>query len=121
MNFVDGFAAPVFSDSVNIRLNGQLTRRITAQASVGYSTGSIDDLTAASQYRSHRSLVGIRGTLTRQLNAFVQYVNYSHSFAESVFYIQGAPAQLNRQGIRVGVSFTLPLLPGRRPRQRPPS
>jgi hypothetical protein len=121
MNFVDGFAAPIFSDSVNLRLNGELSRRWRVQGSVGYSFGSIDDFTASSRYQSYRGVLGINGQITRQLNAFVQYVNYSYDFAESAFLIQGAPAHLNRQGIRVGVKFAVPLLPGRRPRQRPPS
>lgn len=120
MNFVDGFGAPIFSDQVNTRLVGELSQRVRAQASFGYGVGGIDDLSAVSRYRSYRGVVGIDGVLTRHLNAFVQYVNYFYAFDDTALIVQGVPARVNRQGVRVGVNFRVPLLAGREPKNRAP-
>jgi hypothetical protein len=48
--------------------------------------------------------------LTRRIGAFGEYFFYEHQFDDAAFLIQGAPADLSRQGVRVGLRISLPLL-----------
>lgn len=120
LNFVDGFAVPIFSDSLNARVVGLLTQRLSASGTFAYSFGGLDDLSSSGRYRSRRTIVELRGALTRQLDSFVQYVNYHHTFPDAALLLAGAPLRLNRQGVRAGVTFVMPLLPGRRVARRAP-
>ena len=113
MGFLDGVAGPVFSDAVNAGIGGQLTRRLVLNGNVAYSNGSVDSFSSAQQFHAYRSTVNVRGLLTRHLAAFVEYFNYSHTFADSSFLVQDAPPQLHRQGVRAGLAFNTPLF-GRR-------
>jgi len=98
----------LFSDSVSLRINGQLTRRVGVRASSGYAIGSVEDLSASGRYHSRRSDVGLWTAITAHLATFVQYSSYSHRFPETALLVQGAPAAASRQGIRVGLTFNLP-------------
>jgi len=119
MNFLDGFGAPLFSDSATLRLLGQLTRRLSMNGTIQYSLGAVDAVSAGGNFRSHRSVVGVREAFSRKAGAFVQYFFYHHTFEQSAFLIQNAPAELNRQGFRAGLDLTIPL--GRTTANRPSS
>jgi hypothetical protein len=119
VHFFDGFAAPIFSDSVTARLGGQLTQRLSAQASVGYFFGGPEDVNSVAQYRSNRSVLTLRSELTTRLSAFAEYFYYHYEFNDATFLIQGAPPRLSRQGVRVGLNLALPLGPVRRTGGRP--
>jgi hypothetical protein len=121
LSFVDGFAAPLFSDSAMLRVGGRLTRRLRLAGTVAYSLGGVDVVSAGQRYHSQRSLLSVQGALTRRVDAFVQYFYYRHAFNAASFLIQGAPPQLSRQGIRAGLSLSMPLLSGRTARPRRPS
>jgi hypothetical protein len=113
LNVLDGFAYPIFSDSVNARLSNQVSRRVLAFASAAYSFDRYEGSASATGYRSYRNVAGVRATVTQRLSAFVQYVNYHHAFPETAFLLQGALPRLNRQGINGGLNLTFPLI-GRR-------
>ncbi len=121
LNFIDGFGVPIFSDSVSARLAGQFTRRVGAYARASYSIDRFGAVSPSGQYRSHRSVAGIRVNLTQKLDGYVQYVNYHRAFPDTALLLQGALPMLNRQGINGGLTFTLPLIGRQRAVPRGPS
>jgi hypothetical protein len=115
LNFFDGFAAPLFSDSANLGVGGSLSARLRFDASMAYSVGGADTASARQQFQSYRSVAGLRGRLTRHFDAFLQYFFYHHEFDDSSFLVQGAPPNLSRQGLRAGLSLSMPLRSARTP------
>lgn len=109
VHFVEGFGVPLFSDSVSARIGGQLTRRVAANGTFAYSFGGNDDVSSTAKYHTYRSVAGLYWPLTRRLQAFAEYFSYHHGFSESLFLVIGAPPDLNRQGVRAGVGFSVPL------------
>jgi hypothetical protein len=120
LTFIDGFRLPVFSDMVSINVAGQLTQRVAAYGNLGYSLDKFGTATSSGSYRSHRGVLGLRANLTRQLDGFVQYVNYHHGFPDTALVLEGLPVP-NRRGVNGGLTFTLPLLGRQRPVPRGPS
>jgi hypothetical protein len=110
LGFMDGFRVPVFSDSFQATLFGQLSRRVSAYGSAYYSIDRFDAISGSSRYRSHRGIAGVQMELTRQLQGFVQYVNYHHAFPENALFLSGGLPTLNRQGISGGLTFVIPVI-----------
>jgi hypothetical protein len=57
--------------------------------------------------RQHQS--GLQAALSRNIAAFVQYFYYRYFYEETVLPI-GLPSEFDRQGVRFGLSFWVPLL-----------
>jgi hypothetical protein len=117
LNFVDGFGVPVFADAATLRLTGRLSRRISARGTFGYSYGGIDDLSSTARLHARRATFRIQTALTRSLDAFAQYSYYRHAFPDTLQLAPGVPAIFSRQGVSVGLSFSVPLVGGRNARR----
>jgi hypothetical protein len=109
VGFVDGFRVPVFSDALHATVQGQLSRRLSAYGSAYYSFDRFDAI-SGSRFQSYRGVAGLRAMLTRQLDAFVQYVNLHHAFPDNALLFQGSLPTPNRQGISAGLSFGIPII-----------
>ncbi len=120
MNFVSGFAAPVFSDSLILRIGGPLSKRVSAQTTGGFSKGAVGFSQTNSDYSSYRGTARLQGLVAQQLSAYVEYFYFHNDFDESVLLLQGLTPRLSRQGLRVGLTwnFDVPLTGDKTRRRR---
>ena len=110
VGFVDGFATPALTDSVFATLDGNVHRRVILKGTIGYSDGNMGQAgTNSPRYTTYSA--GARATLLlyRGLAGFADYIYYRYHFDHVLVLPFGMPSQLNRQGIRIGVMYNVPL------------
>lgn len=110
VQFVEGFAGPLYADSVQLRLAGLVSRRVDFNVSGGYSNGQIGLSATDRGYISYSGIADLRIALNRILSVHAQYLYYHYDFDRAAPLPFGVAPTLNRQGIRVGLSGWLPLL-----------
>jgi hypothetical protein len=109
--FREAFVEPFFTDAVSGGVIGLITRRIDVSGRVGYSTSTVG--TGASN--GHRGVLGTaqaRYAFTRYLAAYARYIYYQYRIGDDVEFAEGfdVPRSLDRNGIRVGISASVPIL-----------
>jgi hypothetical protein len=115
--FIDGFADPFITDAVVAGASGRLSRRVSITTSAGYSNGVVGARSAAfGDFGSYTGLARAEFALTRRLGLFSEYVYYHYLFGDRIALPGGTPRQLNRQGVRVGLTVVVPILKERTPR-----
>jgi hypothetical protein len=111
VGLIDGFEEPVLADSVALNLLGTLRRRVVVGASAGYSNGTVGLRSRSDRkYASYTGSAETQLLLHRRLSAYAEYVYYHYEFDPSVVLPEGSPRRLNRQGVRGGLVFTIPIL-----------
>ena len=123
LNFIDGFGVPIFSDSVNARLSGQLTRRVSAYGNAvildrpSFGTASVSDSVplASGVLRAYGSI-----SPSSSMDSCSTSITIAR-FPTGRSCCKAALPTLNRQGVNGGLTFTLPLLGGQRAVPRGPS
>jgi len=112
LRYVDTFAEPLFSDSVNVALGGMVNRRVQLTASATAARG--EGLSSQGTYNSLAGAAVMSVALSRYSNLNLSYTRYRYDFDEEIELPEGALNQFERQGIRASVSFWMPLLTQRR-------
>lgn len=107
--YVQGFSAPFLSDGVTGVADGFLSRRAHLKLQTGYSTGVIGLTTDAPGYETIFGTMEMRYALTRIVALQAQYLYYDYTFDRDASLV-GLPRQMQRNGVRIGVTFWLPLL-----------
>jgi hypothetical protein len=109
LDFHEGFIDPFLAQSVSANLSGLLARRLQFNSTAGYTRGVIGARTN-NEYDSGSASVGLQYGLTRNLAAYANYVFYRYSFPEGVAIDDRFPPSLSRNGVRVGVTASLPII-----------
>ncbi len=102
-------AAPFVTDVVSGSLNGLWTRYVGLNATGGYTHGSAA-LGAQNAYMAANASGRISGRITRFLPVYLEYVYYYYRFDQSIGLAPGFPLLVNRQGLRTGLSYSIPLI-----------
>ena len=111
VGFIEGFAEPMLTDSVVSHLEGTIHPRVTVRGTLGYGNGGSDiQMPDGPRYRTYTTGVRTMFALYRGLFAFSEYVFYHYEFEQLSPLHRGAPRQLNRQGIRSGLIYNVPIL-----------
>lgn len=107
--FHEGFNEPFFSDRVTAGIGGLVTRRLSLSAD---SAWVLSELNGGGRTGQTGFTGNARGTyaLNRYLALFAQYLYYSYEFEGDVPLDPRFPRALDRQGIRVGITTSVPLL-----------
>jgi hypothetical protein len=95
-------AEPVFSDTGNLALRGQLTRRIDVEATAAYTSGA----SAVNPERRLESYMGnwrLRFAINRSLAAYGEYLYYYYDLRRFQQRDLGLPGVFDQQGVRIGV------------------
>lgn len=108
VGFIDGLGQAVQGDVVLASLGGLLTRRIDMQASVGYTSGAIG--LRERNFDTALANARVRLALTDKLALFAQYFYYQYNFDPTIAEQVIVAPELERQGVRVGLTFWLPLV-----------
>ena len=113
VQFIEGFADPLYADSVLLHVGGLLNRRVSVSLSGDYSKGTLGVGTVDHGYSTSSAGSEVRVALNRTLAAYAQYFYYRYGFDNGVALPGGLPSALGRQGLRVGISGWLPLHRGK--------
>ena len=109
IDFREGFYDPFLTDGVSARLGGLFSPRLRFSSSVDYSFGSVGVGTSTG-FNSYSANAGLEVGLTRALALYGRYVYYAYDFDGQVALDPRFSRTLNRQGVRVGLSASIPLV-----------
>ncbi len=111
VQFLEGFAQPVLSNTVTASFGGALGRRTALSSSATFSTGTVGLTGAGSNgYSDATGAIGLHFTVSRACGLDTQYFYSSHQFDHDVLLAPGLVNGLRRQGLRVGFTWRAPLL-----------
>jgi len=108
VGFLDGLGRAVQGDSIMGGVGGLLNRRTDVQASVGYVSGAIG--LRERNFDTAMASVRVRTALTETVALFAQYFYYQYAFSGDVVETLIVAPELERQGVRAGLTFWVPLI-----------
>jgi hypothetical protein len=107
--FREGFGEPFFTDGVIGSIGGLPSRRLQLSALAGWSVSSLNRA-GRTRHDATWASAHARYALNRYLAAYVRYVYYAFDFGADVPLDPDFPRTLDRQGVRVGVMTSVPLI-----------
>ena len=105
----DGFDELYFTDALQATLDGLFTRRLSFTAAARWDTSSIQTLSGGNQRRQAAN-VRLQYALTSYLALYSQYLYHYYRFTDDVRLDPRLPRRLDRQGVRAGLTATVPLI-----------
>jgi hypothetical protein len=105
-DFADQF---YFMDRVSASIGGLVSRRLSVAAGGMYGT-STRDRPGASRYYRMAAMGQATYGLTSYLGLFARYIYYELDYGDVGGLDSRLPRKLNRQGVRVGLTTSIPLL-----------
>ena len=114
VQMTEGIAEPLYVDTAIVRLGGFMTRRLSFMVNGAYSTGRVGLAAENQRYATYTAESDLRIAITRVLAAYVHYMNYRYAFDGAADVPFDLPRIMNRQGLRVGLSGSLPLFRSKR-------
>jgi hypothetical protein len=108
VGFLDGLSEPFQGDQVMANVGGLIGRRVDVAMSAGYLSGAIGfrDRNFDTALASARARVA----LSQNLALFAQYFYYQYAFDEAVTTRLIVAPELERQGVRIGLTVWVPVL-----------
>ena len=110
VDYVPGLSEPVLTDGFSGRMEGHFNRRLALQATAGYASGTSALLQSGNVFDTYTSDVKLNVTLGRAVATYVQYVYYLYDFRRYGSLVPGIPPALERNGLRVGLTLSVPTL-----------
>jgi hypothetical protein len=108
--FREGFDDPFFTDAVSASVGGFVTRRLDLALLAHWSFATLDRPGNANNHDSVGASAQARYALTQFLALFARYVYYEYKFGENVPLDPDLARALDRHGVRVGITASLPLI-----------
>jgi hypothetical protein len=105
----DGFGDLYFTDAIFATVEGLVTRRLSWTSTARWSMSSLDR-PGRNQHRAASATSQLTFGLTRVFGVFARYVYYEYRYGEDIPLDPRLPGQLDRQGVRVGLTTSLPLI-----------
>ncbi len=107
----DGFGDLHFIDAVSADVQGLFTRRLSWTSTARWSISAIErSASGRGGFRGQSASAQTTYALNRLFGVYVRYVYYSYHFGEDVRLDPRLPRDLDRQGARVGLAASVPLL-----------
>ena len=111
VQLIEGFTQPALMNAVTGNFSGSLGRRASISSSAGFSSGTVGmGAREGNNYANWMGAVGFHLTLNRRASVNAQYSSYHHRFDPGVQLAPGMASRLNRQGVRVSLTWLAPLL-----------
>lgn len=111
LEYMPALTEPVFIDGFNTSLDGLLTRRLQLSLGAGYASGeSILRLAGSGGFDTYTGNARLQVAATRTLAFFGEYLYYVYDFGGHTQLLPEAPARLERNGIRAGLTLLVPAL-----------
>jgi hypothetical protein len=110
VEFLEGIPEPFLSDAVSVDVGGFLSRRVDVNLGGGHARGTSGVDADGSEYSTVTANARLRVALSRSALVYVQYFAFRYRFDDPAGVIQGLPDSMDRHGVRVGLTWWLPLL-----------
>ena len=109
LNVREGFDQPLMTDAVAATLGGLISRRLEMTINAGFvdASGTIDTRTA---YQAFSASTNLQYALNRGVAIFARYFYYDYEFSDQAALESGLAVAAQRNGVRVGITTTLPLI-----------
>ena len=105
----DGFDGLYFTDAVRAGVGGLVTRRLSFNAAAHWADSSIERYGGA-RHRGYSASAQAHYGLNRFMALYARYVYYHYRFSDDIVLDDRFPRQLDRHGVRVGLTASVPLL-----------
>lgn len=107
--FLDGFGDFFFTDRLRTGVGGLVTRRLSFSAAATFALATLDR-PGLNRHDTKAATAQATYALSRFFGLFARYIYYKYDFGADVPLPGGVPRNLDRQGIRVGISTSIPLI-----------
>jgi hypothetical protein len=104
VEFIANLSEPVDSSGLTAALNGTLARQATFRGLVSYSRGR-SAFDSSKPFDSYTGTLRLDWGLNELLTVHGEYLYYYYDFGSSGLPLPGTPAQMERNGVRVGVTL----------------
>lgn len=105
-----GVAVPSFSNAMTATAGGHAGRAVDVRLSASYLTGEFVSLRGARTLNNVSAGARMRVALSRSVALFGQYFYYHYLFATQIDLPALTPQGIDRQGVRVGLTFWVPII-----------
>ena len=117
LGVVGGFGEPLFADSVNSNLRGQVTNKLGLVVTAGFADGNVGLGSRANDYRSFQASTRLEMVVKRErIGLYGDYFYYAYTFDAAAPTVVAIPREVDRHGLRVGLIIRFPLIRERTPR-----
>lgn len=105
----EGFDQLYFTDALTASIGGLVTQRLSLNGSAAWAQSSLAQ-DASSQQRNRWAAAKATYGITSFLALYASYIYLQYRSDEGLLPDDGFPAQLDRQGVRVGLTTSFPLI-----------
>jgi opacity protein-like surface antigen len=109
VDYHEGFVDPFLSDAVSASITGLLSRSLRFDGVVNYSFGIVG-FNSDNGFYAATANAGLEYGLTRRLAVYANYLYYQYRFDQPAALDPRLAQALNRQGARVGLRASFPLV-----------
>jgi hypothetical protein len=111
VQFVDGFTHPMLIDALSAGINGQIGPHVRANALIAHAFGGEGRNRLPNRdYGSKLAAVEFAHPLFWQFDVFAQYFFFRQEVGEGIVLPQAVPHTLNRQSVRVGLTWRVAII-----------
>jgi hypothetical protein len=112
---IPGFSRPetYITDSVTTSFGGVIGRRMDLVFSGAFAVGEVGVDASSSDYVTSSASAQFRVTIVRNLAGVIGYSYYRYKFTDTLLPV-GLPPEFDRNALRVGLTFSLPIIGGER-------
>jgi hypothetical protein len=110
---IPGFRQPesYITDTVTTSLGGVIGRRVDVVFSGAFAAGDVGVDASRSEYVTTGAAAQMRVSIIRNMAAVVGYSYYHYRFTDTILPV-GLPPEFDRNALRVGLTFALPIYGG---------
>ena len=118
-SYIVGFTVPIFTDSVNAGVGGQLGQRVQLSAGANYARGQSAFDSSAGTLVSRSASTRLTLAISQHLGMYGQYSYYQYDVPNGFFTTVAFTQHQHRRSASIGLTFWLPLInqPTARPQQ----
>ncbi|MCU1385650.1 MAG: hypothetical protein JWL71_4347 [Acidobacteria bacterium] len=116
-SYIVGFSDPIFSDSANATVGGQLGRRLNFTTGLTYLRGQNAFALPGPSLVTKNASARLTAGLTQHIGLYGQYSFYQYDVPEGFFSTVAFPPHQNRRSASIGLTFWAPLINQRTARQ----
>jgi hypothetical protein len=106
----EGFDELYFTNAVSASLGGLVTRRLSLSAAAAWADSSLERGGGNNGHRGTSATAQATYGLTRFVGLFTRYVYYRYRYGSDILLSERFPRQLDRHGVRVGLTTSVPLI-----------
>jgi hypothetical protein len=109
LNLREDFEQPLLTDAVTATVGGLVSRRLTMTIAAGWVNAAGTD-TGRTAYQALTASTQAQYALSRFFAVFARYFYYDYEIRDLTALQPGLPPSAQRNGVRVGVTTTVPLI-----------